>query len=62
MYQVTYTNMVQRHGRVKAFDLLRSMETLAKVDDKINLATEETRFQRALEALNNIDFAAEAAQ
>ena len=57
MFQVTYTDLVKRHGRVKAFDLLRSIETLASVNDKINLADEEARFQRALEALTNINFA-----
>ena len=58
MDTVTYTDMVNRYGNTAAFDLLLSVERLAKIKDEINLADEETRFQRALEALNQIDFAA----
>lgn len=56
MQQLTYIDIVKRHGRVKAFDLLRSVETLANIQDEINLANEEARFQHALNTLNKINF------
>ena len=58
MENIKYSDMVKRHGEVMAFDLLLSVEKLAKIKDDINLADEETRFQRALDALNQINFAA----
>jgi len=58
MDNVTYTDMVKRYGNVAAFDLLLSVERLAKIKNEIVLSDEETRFQQALEALSQIDFAA----
>jgi hypothetical protein len=60
--QITYNDMVTRYGSIQAFNLLLMVEKLAKIRDEISLIDEETRFQRALDALNDIDFAAEAQQ
>ena len=62
MSNVTYNDMIKRYGNAQAFDLLLTVERLAKIKDEISLADEETRFQRALLALDNIDFAAEVYQ
>jgi hypothetical protein len=60
MFQVTYGDMVARHGTAMAYDLLLTIETIAKIKDEINLADEETRFQRALTVIEQINFAIEA--
>jgi hypothetical protein len=59
MSNITYHDIVQRHGTAMAYDLLLTVERLAKINDEINLADEETRFQRALDALNRVNFAGE---
>jgi hypothetical protein len=58
MEKITYNDLVERYGRVMAFDLLLLVERLAKIRDDIATFDEETRFQRAVEALNEVDFAA----
>lgn len=58
--RITYQDLVRRYGQPMAFDLLLSVEKLAKIRDDISAADEETRFQKALNALDNIDFAASA--
>jgi hypothetical protein len=60
MFLVTYSDMVEQHGAAMAYDLLLTIETLAKIKDQINLADEETRFQRALSVIEQINFAIEA--
>ena len=55
---ITYNDLVTRYGNPQAFDLLLAVEKLARIRHDINLLDEETRFQRALEALNQVDFAA----
>lgn len=55
---VSYTDMVNRYGNAAAFDLLLSVEKLAKIEDGLALADEETRFQRALEVLSQTNVAA----
>lgn len=55
---ITYADLVDRYGKDLAFDWLLSIEKLAKIKADINLIDEDTRFQRALDALDKINFAA----
>jgi len=57
MYTVTYTDMADRHGDEQAYNLLKGIERLARVRDKIVHFDRDIRFQRAFEALCEIDFA-----
>jgi hypothetical protein len=57
MMLISYDDLVKRHGTAMAYDLLLTVERLAKIQDEIHLADEETRFHRALEVLNETDFA-----
>jgi hypothetical protein len=57
MMNVTYHDMVRRYGSAQAFGLLLTVEKLAKIKHDTHSADEETRFQRALAALENINFA-----
>jgi hypothetical protein len=57
MENVKFSDLVTRYGNVSAYDLLLSVEKLAKIGCESILSDEETRFQRALEALNQINFA-----
>jgi hypothetical protein len=59
MHTVTYKDMVARYGDTQAFDLLLTVEKLAKIKSDLHMLDEETRFQRALDALDEINFAAE---
>jgi hypothetical protein len=59
MQTVTYNDMVARYGTAPAFDLLLTLENLARITTDIHAIDEETRFQKALEALHNINFAVE---
>jgi hypothetical protein len=58
MQHITYRDMVARFGSVQAFDLLLTVEKLAKIKNDIDAFDEEIRFKRALEALNETNFAA----
>jgi hypothetical protein len=53
----TYQDLVVRHGNLRAFYLLLTLERLAQIKNDIVNMDEDVRFQRALEALNHIDFA-----
>lgn len=57
MTTVTYNDLVTRYGSPAAYDLLLSVEKLAQIRNDITQIDEETRFRRALQALNEIDFA-----
>ena len=57
MYTVTYSDMADRHGDEQAYNLLKGIERLARVRDKIVHFDRDIRFQRAFEALCEIDFA-----
>jgi len=57
MDKITYNDIVVRFGEHQAFDLLLSVEKVARIQHDINMLDEETRFQRALEVLNNTNFA-----
>ncbi|MDE2020222.1 MAG: hypothetical protein KGJ13_07805 [Patescibacteria group bacterium] len=48
---MTYTDMAERHGHDQAYDLLKGMERLAEVKNKIVPFDREVRFRRAVEAL-----------
>jgi hypothetical protein len=55
---VKYNDLVVRYGNPAAYDLLLSVEKLAKIRNDLVSLDEEARFQRALAALSEIDFAA----
>ncbi len=57
MDQLTYNDLVRRFGSNQAFDLLLTIEKLARIKDYITHMDEETRLKRALEALNNVNLA-----
>lgn len=58
MDHITYHDLVERYGATMAYDLLLTFEKLAKIKSEIINMEEEARFQKALDALNAIDFAA----
>lgn len=58
MDRIKYQDLVDRYGSAAAFDLLLSVERLAKIKSDIIDFEEEVRFQKALDALNALDFAA----
>jgi ACT domain-containing protein len=55
--RIKYQDLVTRYGDAAAYDLLLSVEKLAKINSDIIRFEEEERFQKALEALNEINFA-----
>jgi hypothetical protein len=55
---ITYHDLVERYGANMAYDLLLTFEKLARIKNEIISMEEEERFQKALDALNAIDFAA----
>lgn len=58
MHYVTYNDMAARYGKHPAFKLLLTIERLAQIRDEITSIDLETRFQKALQALSDINFAA----
>ncbi len=54
----TYQDMVVRHGNLSAYYLLLTLERLAEIRNEIQDMDEDVRFRAALEALNDINFAA----
>lgn len=56
MDRVTYQDLIARFGNNMAFDLLITIEKLANARSTLYPLDENTRLQRALEALNGIDF------
>lgn len=58
MERITYQDLVSRYGTAAAFDLLLSVEKLAKINSEIINLEEDERFQKALDVLNTLDFAA----
>lgn len=58
MQHVTFSELAMRFGKRPAFNMLRTLERLAQIRDEIASLDMETRFQKALQALSEIDFAA----
>ncbi|MDX2027202.1 MAG: hypothetical protein SFW62_01050 [Alphaproteobacteria bacterium] len=54
---MTYQDLVARYGNSLAFDLLLTIEKLARVKLDIHQHDEDVRLQKALDALNRINFA-----
>ncbi|MDE1900958.1 MAG: hypothetical protein KGI37_04845 [Alphaproteobacteria bacterium] len=57
MQHVTYSDMAARHGDDKAFQFLECLERLAQIKNDIICLDRDLRFQRAFEALCEINFA-----
>ena len=49
---LTYNDLVARYGKDLAFDLLLSIEKVAKTRDDTAMLSEEKRLQKALTALD----------
>jgi hypothetical protein len=58
MVRITYQDLIVCYGNPTAFDLLRLVERLARIKNEIIYLDKEVRFQRALDALNEVNFAA----
>lgn len=57
MGTMTYQDLVQRYGPDMAFDLLLTIEKMAKIRDQLTVIDEEARLKRALDALDRVDAA-----
>lgn len=52
---VTYSELAARFGEDTAFQLMRTIEKLGTIKDNIVHMNQNTRFQRALDALNEVN-------
>lgn len=57
MQHITFNDLSVRYGRRPAFSLLLTIERLAQIRDEITSIDLNTRFEKALHALSNINFA-----
>ncbi len=57
MGAMTYQDLVRRYGPDMAFDLLLTIEKMAKIHDHLAMMDEEDRLKRALDALDRADAA-----
>lgn len=55
---MTYQDLVKRYGQNMAFDLLLTIEKMAKIRDHVSIVDEETRLKRALDVLDQAEMAA----
>jgi len=58
MKYVTYSDLAARHGKRPAHSLLKCIERLAQIKHEVISMDMDARFERALKALSDIDFAA----
>jgi hypothetical protein len=58
MVYITYKDLVVRYGNKNARDMIRAIETLAQIQNEIvTPINQNDRLQRALDALNEVNFA-----
>ena len=57
MENITYTDLVGCFGKDNAHQLLLAVEKVAQIQNDIILIDQDIRFKKALEALNEINFA-----
>ncbi len=58
MEPIKYQDVVVRFGDHRAYKVLLTLEKVARIHSEIVHSEEELRFKKALEALNEINFAA----
>ena len=55
---ISFSDIVARHGKRPALELVRTIETLAQIHNEIVVSIDqEARFRRAIAALSKINFA-----
>ena len=57
MSMITYADLVNVYGKERAFGVLQSVEQAAQIGQDQGQDDEAGRFQRALDALSEINFA-----
>jgi len=57
MVTVTYKDMTVKYGKRPAFQLLRTLEKLTHIKDEIASMDLEARFDKAIKAIVETDFA-----
>ncbi len=57
MEYVTYKDIVALHGSRPAFNMLLTLERLARIGDEMASIDLDARFDKALHALSDTDFA-----
>jgi len=62
MDRITYKDLVARYGTTPAYDVLLTLERLTQIKNEILYLDENVRLQKALDALNKVNFATQNSQ